>query len=758
MAAPFIFRKGRTMGTLTLFALGFAAGSAFCAAGLTTVWIVVLMVLLGGGFGAAVYFRKKLQWLKTVAIGIAGLFFGLGWFLLFQFVYLNHAISMDGKTEEVVIQTSGYSSPSEYGGVVDGYVRLEGKSYQVRVYLDEYTELEPGDEVSGSFRFRVTTDDGENIATYHQGKGIFLIAYQEGKTAVAACEKTPLRFLPMKLRMQVNELLRQLFPGDTYAFAQALLLGNTLELDYATDTALKLSGIRHVVAVSGLHVSILYGMISVLTGKRKVLTAILGLPLLLIFAAVAGFTPSVARACIMVGLMMIAMLFDREYDPPSALSFAVLVLLVVNPLAITSAALQLSAASVCGIFLLGSPISGWSRAGLERVKVMGKKLPGWIAASVSVSLSATILTTPVSAWYFGTVSLVSILTNLLTLFVISFVFYGIFGVCLLGLLWETGAMFLAEVVSWPIRYVLTVSKFLGGLPLAAVYTRNPYMILWLVLLYALLAVFLLSKKKRPLELGCCAAIGLCLALVLSWTEPLLDECRVTVLDVGQGQSILLQSEGRTYLVDCGGDRDDETANIIAETLLSQGINRLDGIILTHCDRDHCGSLWYLLSRIETDLLVIPSVDSENISAFAAENSDGLVVLADEDLQISWGGADITVFVTAIAPESNENSLCILFSTENCDILITGDRSEYGERRLLRHTELPQVDVLIAGHHGSKHSTCVELLDAVRPETVIISAGARNPYGHPAEETLDRLEEAGCDILRTDLNGTVIFRR
>ena len=746
------------MGTLTLFVIGFAAGCVFCAAGLTTAWIVVLMVLLAAVFGTALYFRKKLPWLKSAAVGIAGAFFGLGWFLLFQLFYLNQAIAMDGKTEEVVIQVSGYSDHSEYGGMVDGYVRLDGKPYQVRVYLDEYTELAPGDEISGSFRFRVTTDDGENIATYHQGKGIFLIAYQEEKITVTACEKTPIWFLPMKLRMAVNELLWRLFPEDTYAFAQALLLGNTEGLGYETDTAFKLSGIRHVVAVSGLHVSILYGMIGILTGKKRVITAIVGMPLLLVFAAVAGFTPSVSRACIMVGLMMIASLFDREYDPPSALSFAVLVLLLINPLAITSAALQLSAASVCGIFLLGTPINSWIRSGLDGFKILGKKLPGWISGSVSVSLSATILTTPFSAWYFGAVSLVSVLTNLLTLFVISFAFYGIFGVCLLGLVWEAGAAFLAELVSWPIRYVLAVAKFLGGLPLAAVYTRNPYMILWLVLLYALLATFLLSKKKRIAELGCCAVIGLCLALVLSWTEPLLDECRVTVLDVGQGQSVLLQSEGRTYLVDCGGDRDDETADIIAETLLSQGIDRLDGIIITHCDRDHCGSLWYLLSRIETDMLVIPAVDSENISTFAHEKTDGLLIRAEEDFEIRWGDAGITVYVTAFAPESNENSLCILFSTENCDILITGDRSEYGERRLLRHTELPQVDVLIAGHHGSRHSTCVELLEAVQPEIVIISAGARNPYGHPAEETLDRLEEAGCDILRTDLSGTVIFRR
>ena len=213
------------MSALVLFAVGFAAACGLCAAGLPTVWIIVFMVLLCGGFAAALYFRKKFTWLKSVAIGIAGLFFGLGWFLLFQIFYLNQAVALDGKTEEVVIQASDYGKSTEYGGMVDGYVHLDGKAYKVRVYLDAYTELEPGDEISGSFRFRVTTDDGEDIATYHQGKGIFLIAYQEGKITVDACEKTPVRYLPMKLREEVNNLIEQLFPEDTYAFAQALLLG-----------------------------------------------------------------------------------------------------------------------------------------------------------------------------------------------------------------------------------------------------------------------------------------------------------------------------------------------------------------------------------------------------------------------------------------------------------------------------------------------------------------------------------------------------
>lgn len=477
MAAPLTFWEGgEAVSFLVLLVLGFSAACGLCALGLSKLWILLLMVTMAGLFIGALHFRKRLALLGSAAVAIAGVFLGLGWFCLFQMFYLNHAIAVDGQTSNVTIQASDYSSATEYGGKVDGYILLDGKPYKTQVYLDDNMELEPGDEITGTLRFRVTTDDGENIATYHQGKGIFLIAYQEDEVSISYCDETPFWFLPMKLRRAVNNLLMQAFPEDTYSFAQALLLGNTENLSYETATDFKLSGIRHVIAVSGLHVSILYGMLSLITARKRILTAIVGLPVLLLFAAVAGFTPSVTRACIMVALMIIAMLFDREYDPPTALSFASMVMLMVNPLVITSAALQLSVASVAGIFLFSGPIGSWISGMLERVKFLPGKLVSRISTSVSVSLSATILTAPVSAWYFGAVSLVSVLTNLLTLWVISFVFYGIIAVCLLSLVWSAGAAVLAQLVSWPIRYVLLTADILGGLPMASVYTRSPYIL------------------------------------------------------------------------------------------------------------------------------------------------------------------------------------------------------------------------------------------------------------------------------------------
>ncbi len=497
-------------------------------------------------------------------------------------------------------------------------------------------------------------------------------------------------------------------------------------------------------AVSGLHVSILFGLISTITMKRRFLTPLLGLPALLLFAAVAGFTPSVMRACLMVGLMLLAMVFDREYDSPTALAFAVLVMLLVNPLAATSVSLQLSAGCVAGILLFNEPIQVW----------LEKKLPRRLRGSMSVTLSAMSLITPLSAFYFGTVSLVSPLTNLLTIWVVTFAFIGLMVTCLLYFLAPAAAGVLAGLLSWPVRYVLGMAKALAALPLAAVYTESIFILFWLMFAYLLLAALLFMQKRRPGLLLCLGTLGLCGALIASWFVPLRAGTTITMLDVGQGQSILLQTQGKAILVDCGGDDDGKTADLAAHTLLSQGITRLDAVILTHTDRDHAGGLAHLLTRVDTDNLFLP----DTYSALILPQITGKTVYVWEDLQLSFGEAKVEIYGPVYAGNSNENSLCVLFDSSNCDILITGDRTGFGERMLMRRRMLPDVDILVAGHHGDAEATSAELLCQVRPEMVLISAGQDNLYGHPAPKLLQRLQEHGCTVRRTDQDGTIRIRR
>ena len=193
-------------------------------------------------------------------------------------------------------------------------------------------------------------------------------------------------------------------------------------------------------------------------------------------------------------------------------------------------------------------------------------------------------------------------------------------------------------------------------------------------------------------------------------------------------------------------------------LLSQGITRLDGVILTHFDSDHAGGVAYLLTRVQADHLFLPTCpDEDDTSQALFAYAGGTVVTVAADTEISFGDAKITMIPSETAISNNESGLCILFQTEKCDILITGDRSAKGEQELIEHMTLPELEVLIVGHHGSKSSTCRELLIKTSPEIAIISVGEDNSYGHPADEVLQRLKQYGCIIYRTDLDGTIIYR-
>lgn len=656
------------------------------------------------------------------------------------------------------VTASSYSEQTRYSIGVGGIVTLAGKPYKVQVYLNENQEVRPGDILNGSFRMRLTTPDGIRDSSYERGNGVYLIASQKGDVEILHREELPFWCYPAVFSQQVKDALVSCFPEDTVSFAKALLLGDTEELTYEEDTALKISGIRHVAAVSGLHVSILYGLIAVLFRFHRFLTPLASIPAMLLFAAVTGFTPSVTRACLMTGLMSVGTALLEEYDGLTGLAFAALVMMMTNPCVPDSVSFQLSVTSVIGILLFAAPISQWIISRFPKVKSKSK-LGGiirWIAGSAAVSVSASLATTPLSAWYFGAVSLIGVLTNLLTLWCITFIFCGTGIVGVFAKLLPAVCSALAAGVSWLIRFVLWTAKQLAHFSFAAVYTQSPYIVMWLVSCYILLLLWFLRRQKGKLLLAC-AGCALAAAISASVFLPRLDDVRLHVLDVGEGQCILLQSRGQSFLIDCGGDSDDTAANTAAQVLLSQGIDRLDGIVFTHYDRDHSGALENLLTRISADRLYLPVMDDGGFLERTSVDLSSACYIA-EDTVLPFGCGQLTLIAPDTLKTVNENCMCILFESEKCDILVTGDRSRSGEKRLLKSRELPDVDILIAGHHGSKNSTSYELLDAVKPETVIFSVGRNNNYGHPAQEVLDRLAEYHCTVYRTDLQGSVLVRR
>ena len=746
------------MRKLMWFAIGFAIAAVI---GMYLLWENLYFFASGMAailLGVSLLLLRRFPKLRCTAVLLLGLVLGFLWMFGYDSLYLSTARAADGEKLRLTLTATDYSETSDYDGVrVEGYGILNNKPYKMIIYLPKAVSVSPGDTITGRFDLRCSLPGCAHEIEYNRADGVFLTAIGGAALTIQQAESLPWYCYPAVIRNEITSVIDKTFSPECAAFAKALLVGETDDISYETDTAFKISGVRHIIAVSGLHVTILFSLVYFVTGRKRLLTTLLGLPMMLFFAAIAGFSPSIKRACIMHALMVLALLFEKEYDSATALSFAALIMLIVNPWTVTNVGFQLSVGCMAGIICFAGKIRDWvmARKHLTSLKSWSRKIANWFASSVAMSLSAIVFTTPLCAYYFGMVSLVAPITNLLTLWIVTFVFYGVILAVLAGLLWLPLGGVLAYVTSWGINYIFLITKWIASFPLSAVYTSNPFIILWLVLCYGLLIWYLLMKKKRPLEFGCCAALMLSVALLGGWLLPQRDACRLAVLDVGQGQCIVLQSEGKTYVVDCGGYSDTMAADKAASYLLGQGISRIDGLIFTHFDADHAAGAEYLLSRISADMLYLPNCPDEDGTSEALRQREHISVA--QNLQICYGDTKISLIPSQTAISDNESGLCILFQQGNCDILITGDQSTQGELNLLQQVTLPKLEVLIVGHHGSKYSTGDALLKATMPEIAIISVGADNIYGHPATEVLERLEKYDCEILRTDQMGTVIYR-
>ena len=317
---------------------------------------------------------------------------------------------------------------------------------------------------------------------------------------------------------------------------------------------------------------------------------------------------------------------------------------------------------------------------------------------------------------------------------------------------------LAALVGFPIRFFLGCAAQASRLGLASVDLDRGYYALWALFVYGVFLLYLLAPVpgKRPVVPVCACVVTLCLSALLTAKTVQRQDLALTVLDVGQGQSVVVTSGHARALIDCGGTRD--PGDTAATYLQSLGRSELDLLILTHFHADHAGGVLELMDRVKVRALAVPDVDRDNplrqeiTARAAAENIP--VYYVTETSQVTLGRAEITLYPPVTAgKDANEQCLSVLCARKGWEALLTGDMPAAAEAKLVARENLPEVEVLVAGHHGSKQSTSQALLEAVAPETVVISVG-QNSYGHPAPETLARLSAAGAQVYRTDRQGGI----
>lgn len=623
----------------------------------------------------------------------------------------------------------------------------------------EMPEIAPGDTVQMTVYFRsVLEAEGERIR-YNRAEGEYLRGYVQSEVIVLKRAENPWRYFPKILCQRVKELCDSLFAPNTAPVMKALLTGDTGDLRRNTEaySDMRVAGVLHVVAVSGMHLVVLMAMLELFLGKSR-RTSLLCIPLATVFVFMAGCRASILRAAVMYLVGLLAPILERESDGATSLAAALLVILGINPMAVGGSGFQLSFACMLGFVLLLPRLWRWCLAHMP----MRNGVVRFLTKSISASLCATVFSLPVAAYYFGTIPLFSPLANLLTLPVVEICFGAGYGLCALGAVWPGAARLGAWVVDWGVRWCMLVYDRIAAIPFACLYTVRDAAVWWLVSLYGIwIGWYFLRRRQKPVGVQvpvCLCVIGLCAVLLTGGAKLQNSKAELTVLDVGQGQSVAMLTDSAAVLIDCGGNGVNNAGDTAANYLLSAGKTRLDVLVLTHLHEDHANGVEQLLARIPVSTIILP-VEADDgdqmlktIEAAAEPHGTSLVFL-EEPCEARVGGMELTLYMPQAGTDENERGIVVLAELAGQTAFIMGDAGESGELALLEDGGLADVDVLVVGHHGSKTASSALFLRAIRAETAIVSAG-KNSYGLPAEETLERLKRYGSRVLCTEENGTI----
>ncbi|MBR1841818.1 MAG: DNA internalization-related competence protein ComEC/Rec2 [Oscillospiraceae bacterium] len=697
------------------------------------------------------------------------LFMALG--LVYSYFYGRFFISraemlVSDERREISALCLDYPEFRDPGWRISVAVQSENGDVRAEVYVYDTAagELKPGDKIRITAVSSLADRLGDDETDYYFARGDFLTLRKVRSFEITeVAPKTPLRFFHREIAHKIAESIKSAYPEDVAGLALGLITGDKTLLrgDKSLNYDMQRSGIYHIATVSGLHVSLLCGLIFALFGRRR-WASIITIPLLAAFAAISGFRPSVVRAVIMQSFLLIAPLLRREDDKITNLAFALAFLLALNPLSALDVGLQLSFAATLGIILFSERVSTSAIAALHIKEIKKPRLRGLltgIVGTVSVTLSALCFTVPLSAVHFGYFSLVSPITNVLIGWAVAPAFVLSAAAAMAAVVVPLVGTIIAHIAALFLRYIALIARLCSAIPLASIYIDNPSIVLWLAFSY--LALLVLIARKTPLSQFFYPSIAIAAGLIavivgtnLYYT--LRPGYSVTALDVGQGTALVITSGGRTAVIDCGGTYSDSAGDKTARYIRSVGGEVVDMLCVTHFHTDHINGIPALAAQMRVKSAILPDCTEENENDTLVYDllKKADIFTCTEDMSFTLGNAVITAFAPAGAGRLNETGLSFLITCGEFDTLVTGDMSALTEVALLEKHEIPDIECLIVGHHGSAGSTSERFLVETAPEIGIISCGAFNSYGHPSPETVTRLAEFGVSYYVTADEGNI----
>lgn len=719
----------------------------------------------------------------------------------FRNIYLS---KMEDNMETVVYGEILRTEETEYGSrliLTDCYVSLNETILpcnKVMVYVssDQY-HIGQIYQIKGKIHlFEQARNEGNfDALLFYQSQKIDFSIYAS-ECVLLSCKENVLQEAILTLKDQLANVYRSSLKEDVAGFYMGMMLGDKSLLSEQTKELFAVGGISHILAISGLHISIIGRGFYTLLRKRRVgfgTAGVLAGVVLLAYCYMVGSGMSAVRALGMMLLFFASQILGRSYDMLNSLGAMVIYLLCDNPFLIEYSGFQFSITALIGVGFVGQTLSEIEEKHDEKSPCMLSKIKKHVTSSLWMSMGITLTTLPIVAACYFEIPLYSPLVNTLVLPMLTPVFaLAVFG-GLIGCLFPVIGKIVLIPCGWLYEFYEFICEFVAGLPLGSVITGQPRMEV-VVLYYAVLACGCVIMRKwmnfrkeeaklcnsTPFVMTQCRLIlTLICFFIIAHPKPLQSE--IIFLDVGQGDGIYIASEdGTTCFIDGGSSDINEVGKYrILPFLKAHGVKNIDYWFVSHADADHTSGLFEVMeagyaigSLVISDKMTVDE-NREKLLDLAKQQEISIIQMKAGECIQSVGNQKNTLFsetgirIISLYPwsegtDKNEQSLVLLVEVldereeSTYKALFSGDISTKAETELIHKGILEEIDLYKAAHHGSKYSNSKAFLDVIQPKVCVVSCGAGNSYGHPHTEAVENMEMVGAEVVYTMERGQVTF--
>lgn len=447
----------------------------------------------------------------------------------------------------------------------------------------------------------------------------------------------------------------------------------------------------------------------------------------------------------------------RKSDVYTNISVAALITLIFNPYSLLDLGFQLSYGGTIGIIIF-----------IKRIqeKKSNSKVINYIKQMALVSVYANIIIIPIMMYHFNTVSLTFIISNIMASTILGIIVITGFLFIIASITVKPLIRLIAIFIKPILSILIKISQICSKLPFSSILVVTPY-IFNVISYYAIILYCIKSKKNNKCKIIICLLIVLILINFIIYIFP--QKLRIFFIDVGQGDStLIITPDKKTVLIDGGGsDSFDVGEKVLLPYLLDRRILKIDYVLISHFDTDHCGGILTIMEKVKVKNIIISeqAEHSENYERFKKLMINKKIRLIEvkkgDKIKIGrYSEFKILFPPSRLLSENplNNNSIVAQFNYNNFKMLFTGDIEKLAEQQILK-TEKAEIraDILKVAHHGSKTSSIPEFIKAVRPKIALIGVGKNNTFGHPNQQTIKNLENIKCRIYRTDLQGEIIIK-